>query len=427
MLTSTVGVVAISMLVIAGMDWGPAFVLGVIASPPDAVATIAVVRRLRLLGNRVTILEGESLVNDATALVLYRVAVAAVVTGGFSLLDAIGQFFLVATFGIVIGLALGWLVYWFLLHVVQNSSISVAVSLLTPVSAYLLAEELGSSGPGLRGGWLRHRAEDAAVGAVPDAVPDDQLLANRRHDGPDPHRLGLPGGRRTPDLPDRRCPGLDSDTESLTSIQSDRGAGPGAPAAQRDPTGAATAPPWGRGDLVVRAAGASSAWRPRWRFPTRRTAASRSRNGISIIFLAFCVILATLVGQGRTLPFLIRRLKFPDDPHEDREFRDALSRVLETGLLRLEDVRRKGETEPAVADQLKALLERRPESVQQIGSHQNGSSLDENRAVDRLAHEIEETDRTAIRELASSGEISETIRRRRGQRLDLQRIGREVP
>lgn len=90
-------------------------------------------------------------------------------------------------------------------------------------------------------------------------------------------------------------------------------------------------------------------------------------------------------------------------------------------------MRRQGETEPAVADQFKALLERRRESVQQIRSHQNGSSLDENRAVDRLAHEIEETERMAIREPAASGEISETTRRRRGQRLDVQRIGREVP
>ena len=145
-LTTTVGVAVVAMLVIGGMEWGPAFVLGAIVSPPDAVATIAVVGRLKLPKNLITILEGESLMNDATALVLYRVAVAAVVTGSFSLVDAVGQFFLVAALGILIGLALGWLVYWFLSYVVRNPEISVAVSLLTPVAAYLIAEEAGFSG-----------------------------------------------------------------------------------------------------------------------------------------------------------------------------------------------------------------------------------------------------------------------------------------
>src|SRR5206468_4375338 len=85
------------------------FVLGAIISPPDAIAATAIAERLRVPRRIVTILEGESLVNDATALVAYRFAVVAVVTGTFSLARAAGRFFIVGIGGILIGLAVGWL------------------------------------------------------------------------------------------------------------------------------------------------------------------------------------------------------------------------------------------------------------------------------------------------------------------------------
>src|SRR5438034_10686508 len=85
------------------------FVLGAIISPPDAIAASAIADRLKVPRRIVTILEGESLVNDATALVAYRFAVAAVVTGSFSLASASGRFFIVAIGGIAMGLAVGWI------------------------------------------------------------------------------------------------------------------------------------------------------------------------------------------------------------------------------------------------------------------------------------------------------------------------------
>ena len=92
-----------------GLPWGAAFALGAIVSPPDAVAATTITRRLGLPQRIVTILEGESLVNDATALVAYRMAVAAVMTGLFSLRDAVLGFVLVAAGGsAVVGLAVGW-------------------------------------------------------------------------------------------------------------------------------------------------------------------------------------------------------------------------------------------------------------------------------------------------------------------------------
>ena len=82
-----------------GMGWGPAFVLGAIVSPPDAVAALAITRRVRVPMIVSTLLEGESLVNDASALVAYRLAIAAVVTGVFSFADATVQFVVISTGG----------------------------------------------------------------------------------------------------------------------------------------------------------------------------------------------------------------------------------------------------------------------------------------------------------------------------------------
>src|ERR1700730_10386580 len=108
-LLTTVVVAAVAHA-LAGLPLPAAFVLGAIVSPPDAVAATAITSRLRVPRNIVTVLDGESLVNDATALVAYRFAIAAMISGRFSLSDASVRFVLVALGGIGIGLAVGWLV-----------------------------------------------------------------------------------------------------------------------------------------------------------------------------------------------------------------------------------------------------------------------------------------------------------------------------
>src|SRR5438309_7536858 len=107
------------------------FVLGAIISPPDAIAATAIADRLNIPRRIVTILEGESLVNDATALVAYRFAVVAVTTGSFSLAQAGGQLFAVGLGGILIGLAVGWLAERFHKRV-DDAPIEITVSLLAP-------------------------------------------------------------------------------------------------------------------------------------------------------------------------------------------------------------------------------------------------------------------------------------------------------
>jgi CPA1 family monovalent cation:H+ antiporter len=134
------------------------FVLGAIISPPDAIAATAIAERLKVPSRIITILEGESLVNDATALVAYRLAVAAVITGSFSWIQAGEDFVVIGLGGIVSGLAIGWLAEQFHRRV-EDAPIEITVSLLTPFAAYLVAEHFQVSGvlavvtTGLYLGW----------------------------------------------------------------------------------------------------------------------------------------------------------------------------------------------------------------------------------------------------------------------------------
>src|SRR5438445_186510 len=111
-LFTTVTVGFLAHYFIQGLPLAAGFVLGAIVSPPDAIAATAIAQRLRLPRRIITILEGESLVNDATALVAFRFAVAAVATGTFPLGEATGKFLLVGIGGVAVGLAIGWISAW---------------------------------------------------------------------------------------------------------------------------------------------------------------------------------------------------------------------------------------------------------------------------------------------------------------------------
>jgi Na+/H+ antiporter len=143
-----IGLVLLSMAAIAliahvliGLPWAAAFVLGAILAPTDPVAAEAIFRRLGVPGRVGTVVGGESLINDGSALVAFRVAVAAVVTGTFSLWEAGLDFLLVGGGGIVLGLILARIVLPLWARV-TDSSIFIALSLLTPYAVYIIAEEV---------------------------------------------------------------------------------------------------------------------------------------------------------------------------------------------------------------------------------------------------------------------------------------------
>jgi len=128
-----------------GFSWQLGFVLGAIVSPPDAVAPLSIARRLHLPRRIVVILEGEGLANDATALILYRFAVAAVLGGTFSLSHAVGEFVAILVGELMWGLVVGWAMLR-LRRWVGDPRVEIMLSVLTPFLAYWPPELLGGSG-----------------------------------------------------------------------------------------------------------------------------------------------------------------------------------------------------------------------------------------------------------------------------------------
>src|SRR5688572_12863328 len=143
---TTVAVAVTAYYLIPGFTWPLAFVLGAVVSPPDAVAASSIIKKLGLNKRVITILEGESLVNDASALIAYRFAVGALATGTFLLYEGSIDFLIVVSGGLLIGCLVGYAFIWTHKKILDNSIISTSLSLLTPFLAYLIAENLKTSG-----------------------------------------------------------------------------------------------------------------------------------------------------------------------------------------------------------------------------------------------------------------------------------------
>jgi monovalent cation/hydrogen antiporter len=144
-LATTCAVAVIAHEMIDGMPWAMAFALGAIVSPTDPVAATAIMRRIGVPRRIVTVVEGESLVNDASALIAYRVAVAAAVGGTFSLGEAALDFVVAAAGGVAVGLVAGWVIGE-VRRRIEDPPVEITISLLTGYAAYVPAEELGLSG-----------------------------------------------------------------------------------------------------------------------------------------------------------------------------------------------------------------------------------------------------------------------------------------
>ena len=140
---ATTVVVALVAHAALGLSWSVAFVLGAVVSPTDAVAASATAQRLGLSRRILTIIEGESIVNDATGLVVYRFAIAAVISGAFSLWQASLQFFVVSIGGLIVGLVIAVPLAW-VHRRLDDAPIEITLTLLTPFAVYALAQALSS-------------------------------------------------------------------------------------------------------------------------------------------------------------------------------------------------------------------------------------------------------------------------------------------
>ena len=174
-LATALAVALVAHAVIDGMSWPAAFVLGAIVSPTDPVAATAIAGRIGVPRRVVSIVEGEALINDATALVAYKVAVAAVLTGSFSAIDAGAEFLYAGIGGAALGLAIGWVIAQ-VRERLDDPPVEITIALFSGYAAYLPAEELGLSGVtaavaiGLYMGSQTSRLTNSTVRMQGDAV-----------------------------------------------------------------------------------------------------------------------------------------------------------------------------------------------------------------------------------------------------------------
>ncbi len=325
---ATMGAVAATAhALVGGLPWAAAFALGAIVSPTDPLAATAIARRLGVPRRLVTVLEGESLVNDASALVAYRLAVGAVVAGSFTLWEAGVRFVVGAVGGVAIGLVVGWVIAEARRRI-DDPVVEIVLSVVTGYAAYLPADRLGVSGvlaavtAGLYVGWRAPKL----------ASPSTRLLGFSFWEvlvyllnavlfvlvGLQLHPiLGGVTGHSAAVLLEQAA------LVSAVVIAVRVGWGFTVPylirALDRRPSQVARqAGP--RQRLVVGWSGmrgaVSLAAALALPLETRTGQAFPQRN--LIIFVTFGVILATLVVQGLTLPALIRRLGVRDDGGEAR-------------------------------------------------------------------------------------------------------------
>ncbi|MGC3980191.1 MAG: Na+/H+ antiporter [Steroidobacteraceae bacterium] len=165
---TTVVVAVVTHALLPSLPWGACAALGAIVSPPDAIAARAVLQRVRLPQRLSILLEGESLLNDATGLVLFRFAVAAAVTGVFSTMDALGSFALLALGGAAVGAVIAAVWVWVAKRL-EDEDLVIAISVLLCWAAYILAEQVHVSGviatvvAGLICGWYQHEVFSALI------------------------------------------------------------------------------------------------------------------------------------------------------------------------------------------------------------------------------------------------------------------------
>lgn len=335
-LFTAAAVAVVAKLLVPALPWPAAFLLGAIVSPSDAVAATAVLHRLSLPRPLVTVIEGESLVNDATAIILYKFALAALITGTFSAPRALGQFVLVVAGGIGVGLAVGWASVW--IHRRLGDTLSETLLLMTaPFATFWAADALGVSGVlavvalGLWRAWVSPTvisAETRQRGlAMWDAVV---FLLNSL--------IFILIGLQLPpiihDLKPFSWTELMTDAAAISAVTI-IARGVWVFAAAYLPQwisvlipGIAPMRPW-RATAVVAFVGLrgivslAAAMALPFTLPDGTPLPGRGL----IVFLTFAVIVATLVGQGLSLPLLLRRLGFDGRPSADLEDEEDVARA----------------------------------------------------------------------------------------------------
>jgi monovalent cation/hydrogen antiporter len=418
-LATTCAVAVVAHLTIPNLPWAMAFVLGAIVAPTDELASVPVLDATRMPRALIAIVEGESLLNDATSLILYAAAVGAVVTGIFRLWPTVGWFFVSALGGIAVGWICARLARW-LWQRMSDTNLQVVVAFTLPYFTFLTAGRLGVSGvlAAVYAGIVVNRVSPVVL------KPEARLqvmgfwntlvfLANAI--------LFLLVGLQLHDLVHRvllhyTWPTLIGDAiavnATLVGVRLAWFIGnefaPGLPLV----SGADVAPNWRRA-LVAAWSGlrGSVSLAAALAIPVTTLAGAPVPHRDLVIFLTFSVILVTLVGFGLTLPWLISKLHIPAaDDEETNELSRAIEAMVQAASAYLDGLVMRGELDAEHA----ALLKHRSLSRLRTldSSAEPGAGVDYEREV-----VIEE--RAALVALRANGEIDNTVLRRLLYKLDL--------
>jgi CPA1 family monovalent cation:H+ antiporter len=430
LVAATTAAVALAVhAVVPGFGWPEAFVLGAVLAPTDPVAAVAVLQRLRVAPQLAAIIEGESLVNDGVGLVLYRVAVAATVSGTFSVLDGATQLVLTGAGGVLVGLAVGVLI-GALRGRIDDAPIEISLSLFTPYAAYIASEALGVSGilaAVTVGLYLGARTEGLFS---PNARIEAQgfwntllfilestlflLMGLQIRDvvngieGADVDRVVLAVSVTAGVVIVVRVAWMFTISPLLRMI---------IPQPEAEPPdmghGARLVTGWSgmRGAVSLAAALA---------IPAQTGGGGPFPQRELIIFVVFCVIVLGLLLQGLTLPALVRATGLGREEHEEATD-EARARAVaaEAALRRLEEMEREEDDQRATGH-LRELYEARLGHAKAPLDESGDEDRRHVEAFQRLREELLRSERGALHELHSRGEISEDALRTVERDLDLQ-------
>ena len=433
-----IGLVAVTMVAVAvaahyvmDLSWSVSFVLGAVVSPTDPIAATSIAHRLGVPRRAVAIVEGESLVNDGTALVLFKFAAAAVVAGSFSLIHAAGDFVWTVLGGIAVGLVLGRVIR-FIRFRVDNPPLEVTIAFLTGYIVFLPAAAIGASGvlavvtAGVYMGW--HTPE---LTTVDTRLQGDgfwaifSFLLNAL-------LFGLVGLQLRPILDELH--GLSWEqllgySALLWVVVVAIRFACGYPIAhvprwlspslrRRDPT-----PPWQfiafigwagmRGGVTLAAALA---------IPLETDAGAPFPDRPLVVFLAFSIVLSTLVIQGLSLPAFVRMLKLErDDDLDEREDAKARIHAVDAGLARLEELVDEDWVRDDTVERIRGMyrFRRNRFGVRLDGSDDDGIEA-QSQDYQRLRRELLDAERMAVVALRNEGRISEDVMQRVTRDLDLE-------
>jgi Na+/H+ antiporter len=441
---ATVGLVLATMCAVAwaahalipGMSWQAAFVLGAIVSPTDPLAAATIMRRLDVPRRIVSGIEGEGLFNDATALVAYRVAVAAVVAGSFSLADAGLTFVWGAAAGVAIGLAVGWLAAQIRKRI-ADTQVNVTISLLTGYAAFVPADAIGASAVlatvtagiymGIRAPAIlpaRTRLQAGFVWEILDFVVNATLFV----------LIGLQLRAVVDGLTGYSAGELTGYALAVTGVvvgtrivwfftmpylirAIDRRA---SQRARRIPASWRFVMAWSgmRGAVSLAVALA---------LPFTIDAGGPFPQRNLIIFLTFAVIFFTLVVQGLSLPALIRRLRIDDGGADaDEELRGRLV-ATKAALAHLDELEGEEWTRDETVERMRALYQyRKRRFAARAGKIEDDGYEDRSLTYQQMVQSVLAAQREALLRMRHDGELSNEAMNRIVRELDLEESRLEI-